>query len=78
MPAPAFSSGDAVVGCFDDEANGDGGPEPNIIIPSKIDDPLSVRQGFRTLGVVCETLAAASRLIDLMPGNEEGVISLEG
>jgi hypothetical protein len=32
-------------------------------------------RGFRTLGVVCETLAAASRLIDLMPGNEDGVIA---
>jgi hypothetical protein len=27
---------------------------------------------------VCDTLAAASRLIDLMPGNEEGVIAREG
>jgi len=34
-------------------------------------------QGFRTLGVVCETLAAASRLIDLMPGNDDGVIGCE-
>jgi hypothetical protein len=38
----------------------------------------SVRKGFRTLGVVCEALAAATRLIDLMPGNEEGVITREG
>jgi hypothetical protein len=38
----------------------------------------SVRDGFGTLAVVCETLAAASRLIDLMPGNEEGVIAREG
>jgi hypothetical protein len=30
------------------------------------------------LQVVCETLAAASGLIDLMPGNEEGVIAREG
>ena len=53
-------------------------PQPNVIIPLRICDPASVRQGFRTLGVVCETLAAASRLIDLMPGNEEGVITREG
>jgi hypothetical protein len=76
----AFSSGDAVVGCFDDEAETamEVTPQPNVIIPLSIGDPVSVREGFRTLGVLCKTLAAASRLIDLMPGNEEGVISREG
>jgi len=75
----AFSSGDAVVGCFDDEAQTamETTPQPNLIIPVKLSDPTSVRQGFQTLGVVCETLAAASRLIDLMPGNDEGVIDCE-
>jgi hypothetical protein len=53
-------------------------PQPNVIIPITLCDPASVRKGFRTLGVVCETLAAASRLIDLTPGNEEGVITREG
>src|SRR5579863_2171140 len=76
----AFSTGDAVVGCFDDEAQTamEVTPRPNVIIPLKPCDPASVRKGFRTLGVVCEALAAASRLIDLMPGNKEGVISCEG
>ena len=76
----AFSSGDAVVGCFDEEAETamEVTPQPNVIIPLEISDPVTVRQGFRTLGVVCETLAAASRLIDLMPGNDEGVIAREG
>jgi len=75
----AFSSGDAVVGCFDDEAQAamEATPHPNLIIPLKLSDPTSVRQGFRTLGVACETLAAASRLIDLIPGNEGGVITRE-
>jgi hypothetical protein len=75
----AFSSGDAVVGCFDDEAETamETTPQPNLIIPLKLSDPTGVREGFRTLGVVCDTLAAASRLIDLMPGNEEGVITRE-
>ena len=75
----AFSSGDAVVGCFDDEAQTamETTPQPNLIIPLKLSDPTSVRQGFRTLGVMCDTLAVASRLIDLMPGNEEGVIARE-
>lgn len=73
----AFSSGDAVVGCFDDEAQTamETTPQPNLIIPLNLSDPTNVQQGFRTLGVACETLAAASRLIDLMPGNNEGVIT---
>ena len=76
----AFSSGDAVVGCFDEEAETamEVTPQPNVIIPLRLCDPASIRKGFRTLGIVCETLAAASRLIDLMPGNEEGVITREG
>jgi len=76
----AFSSGDAVVGCFDDEAQTamETTPHPNLIIPLQLAEPSSVRQGFRTLAVACETLAAASRLIDLMSGNDDGVITLEG
>jgi len=75
----AFSQGDAVVGCFDDEAQTamETTPHPNLIIPLKLSDPSSVCRAFRTLGVACETLAAASRLIDLMPGNEDGVITRE-
>jgi len=75
----AFSSGDAVGGCFDDEAQTamEVTPQPNLIIPIQLSDPTSVRQGFRMLGVVCNTLAAASRLIDLMPGNDDGVIARE-
>src|SRR6266849_5549157 len=75
----AFSSGDAVVGCFDDEAQTamETTSQPNLIIPLKLSDPTSVSQGFQTLGVVCDTLAAASRLIDLMPGNDEGLIDRE-
>jgi hypothetical protein len=76
----AFSSGDGVVGCFDDDAQTamETTPHPNLIIPLQISEPSSIRQGFRTLAVACETLAAASRLIDLMPGNDDGVITLEG
>jgi len=75
----AFSQGDAVVGCFDDEAETamEVTPQPNLIIPLKLSDPASVRAGFRALGITCETLAAASRLIDLMPGNDDGVIARE-
>jgi hypothetical protein len=76
----AFSSGDAVVGCFDEEAETamEVTPQPNVIIPLKLSDAKSARDGFQTLAVLCETLAAASRLIDLMPGNDEGVIAREG
>ena len=75
----AFSSGDAVVGCFDNEAETamEVTPQPNLIIPLKLSDPASVRAGFRTLGIACKTLAAACRLIDLMPGNDDGVIARE-
>ncbi|MGB9071097.1 MAG: hypothetical protein WCC22_00370 [Terriglobales bacterium] len=75
----AFSPGDAVVGCFDDEAQTamEMTPQPNLIIPIQLTDPGSVRQGFQILSVACETLAAASRLIDLMPGNDVGVIARE-
>jgi hypothetical protein len=75
----AFTQGDAVVGCFDDEAQTamETTPHPNLIIPVQLSNPSNVRQGFRTLGVACETLAAASRLIDLMPGNDDGVITRE-
>lgn len=73
----AFSQADAIVGCFDDEGQTamDATPQPNLIIPLKLSDPGSVGQAFRTLGIACETLAAASRLIDLMPGNDDGVIT---
>jgi hypothetical protein len=75
----ACTQGDAVVGCFDDEAQTamETTPHPNLIIPLQLSNPASVRRGFRVLGVVCETLAAASRLIDLMPGNDDGVITRE-
>jgi hypothetical protein len=56
----AFTQGDAVVGCFDDEAQTamETTPHPNLIIPLQLSNPASVRQGFRILGVACETLAA--------------------
>jgi hypothetical protein len=75
----AFTQGDAVVGCFDDEAQTamETTPHPNLIIPLQLSNPSNVRRGFRILGVACETLAAASRLVDLMPGNDEGVITRE-
>ncbi len=71
-----FKSEDAIEGCFDEEAQAmmELTPEPSLIIPLSADQPASVQVAFRTLGVVCDTLAAASRLIDRMPGNDQWVI----
>ena len=76
----AFSQADAVIGCFDDEGQTamEVTPQPNLIIPLRFSDPAGVSRAFRTLAVACETLAAASRLIDLMPGNDDGIIAREG
>ena len=72
-----FAESDAVAACFDEEAQGmmEVTPEPNLIIPFSPGDAASVQSAFRTFAVACETLAAASRLVDLMPGNDKYVIS---
>jgi len=49
-------------------------PEPSLIIPLSADQPTSVQAAFQTLGIACDTLAAASRLIDRMPGNDQWLI----
>jgi hypothetical protein len=72
-----FADGDAIAGCFDEEAQGmmEVEPEPNIIIPFDPTDTESVQRTFHTFGVACQTIAAASHLIDLMPGNDQWIIS---
>ena len=50
-------------------------PEPNLIIPFDPTDTESVRAAFQVFSVACETIAGASRLVDLMPGNDRYVIS---
>lgn len=47
-------------------------PEPNLILEIDPGDPTSVRQAFDGLGTLCETMAAAGKLISLLPGNEKG------
>lgn len=71
-----FKSEDAVEALFDEDAQTmmELTPEPSLIIPLSADQPASVQVAFRTLGVVCDTLAAASRLIDRMPGNDQWMI----
>ena len=71
-----FAEADSVSAAFDEEAQGmlEVTPEPNLIIPFDPADTESVRNAFQVFGVACETIAAASRLIDLMPGNDKWVI----
>ena len=72
-----FAEGDSIAGCFDEDAQGmmEVEPEPNIIIPFDPTDAASVQRTFHTFGVACQTIAAASRVIDLMPGNDQWIIS---
>ena len=72
-----FAEGDAIAGCFDEDAQGmmEVEPEPNIIIPFDPTDTASVQRTFHMFGVACQTIAAASRVIDLMPGNDQWIIS---
>ena len=71
-----FAEGDPVAAAFDEEAQGmlEVTPEPNLIIPFDPANTESVRDAFQVFAVACETIAAASRLIDLMPGNDKWVI----
>lgn len=50
-------------------------PEPNLILPLDPANIAAVRRTFHSFGVACKTLAAASWLMDLMPGNDKWVIS---
>ena len=74
-----FAENDAVAGQFDDESQSmmECTPEPNLIVPLNAFIPGSVQSAFTTLAAVCETLEAACRLIDLMPGNERWVTDAE-
>jgi hypothetical protein len=71
-----FAEDDSVAACFDEDAQGmlEVTPEPNLIIPFDPTETESVRKAFHEFGVACETIAAASDLIDLMPGNDKWVI----
>jgi hypothetical protein len=71
-----FADADAIAACFDEEAEGmmEVTPEPNLIIPFDPTDTESVRDAVHVFGVACQTIAAASHVIDLMPGNDQWVI----
>lgn len=72
-----FSESDAIEACFQEESEYmmEVTPEPNLILPFNPASTVSVRGAFHAFGVACETLAAASRLMDLMPGNDKWVVS---
>lgn len=82
-PLPAilvvFAENDAIEAHFEDESQswGEASSEPNLILPLSAFDLESIRSAFHNLAVVCRTLEAASRLIDLMPGNEKWVTESE-
>ena len=63
---------DAIEGCFDEESEGmlEVIPEPNLIIPFNGESEESLRGAFEVLATVCDTLSCATRLMNLMPGNE--------
>jgi hypothetical protein len=71
-----FVEGDSVEASFNEEADGmlEVTPEPNLIIPFDPSHTESVRDAFHVFGVACDTIAAASQLTDLMPGNDTWVI----
>jgi hypothetical protein len=71
-----FAEGDSVAAAFDEEADGmlEVTPEPNLIIPFDPMDVDIVRDALHVFGVACETIAAASKVIDLMPGNDKWAI----
>ena len=70
--AGVFDPHDVIEGCFDEDAQGmyEVIPEPNLILRLNGEDEQSVREAFRVLAVLCETLVCASRLMKMMPGNE--------
>jgi hypothetical protein len=67
-----YQQGDAIEACFDDESQSmqEATPEPWPLIPFDGTDPKSTQQAFYCLGGVLDTLAAARRVLDLVPGWE--------
>jgi len=67
-----YQQGDAIEASFDDESQSmqEATPEPWPLIPFDGTDPKSTEQAFCCLGGVLDTLAAARRVLDLVPGWE--------
>jgi len=77
-PLPAllvsFRHQDGVVAAFDEDSQTMLETEPEPLFLAEIDPAraASVRQAFDSLAGLCKTLATASRLMTLLPGQEEG------
>lgn len=69
----SFKRQDAIVACFEEEAQTmlEAEPEPCFLAEMDPGSAAIVRQSFDALAALCETLAAASRLIAALPGNNE-------
>lgn len=67
-----YQQGDAIEASFDDESQSmqEATPEPWPLIPFDGTDPKSTEQAFRCLGGALDTLAAARRVLDFVPGWE--------
>jgi hypothetical protein len=67
-----FSPRDNVEACFDAEAESimEVSPEPNLIISLDATDPDQMHSAFNVLGNACETLAAASKLMAILPDSQ--------
>jgi hypothetical protein len=76
-PLPAllvsFKRDDSIAGVFEEEGQAmlEACPEPSFIVEIDPADAGSVRRAFDALAVLCETMAAASRLAALLPGSRE-------
>jgi hypothetical protein len=68
----SYQLGDAIEACFDDERQSmlELTPEPWPLIPLNGTDRESTRKAFACLGGVLDTLVAARRVLNLVPGWE--------
>jgi hypothetical protein len=77
LPLPAvllyFRAGDAVMACFDDECEhwGQETPEPNLIIPLRIDDPTSVRRALAVIEALMQVLRLTVRIKTIIESREK-------
>ena len=63
-----FNKHDAIEGCFDEECQGmlECTPEPNVILPFRLENVEDVRKAFRLLRIICDVLRQGARLITAM------------
>ena len=77
LPLPAvllyFRAGDAVMACFDDECEywGQETPEPNLIVPLRADDPVSVRQALAVIETLMQVLVLTVRIKTIIESREK-------